>query len=192
MANEIVNKSGVQPVPCDRYVITSSMVLKYLQDQLGFSVGSDFTRWVGVTPEQSYVRMRVVINPKDIMADSNSKDYVDRILESKGAGIQFKDTVINTLKPYTFFGDRYEEISRFAKLSYSSQANLFRIYLRPERIIYDMLSDPATDKVDGTMSILAVQGTSSDTIRWEVAVERKGNNFAAKTDLSMDQIFYRQ
>ena len=55
-----------------------------------------------------------------------------------------------------------------------------------------MLSDPATDKVDGTMSILAVQGTSSDTIRWEVAVERKGNNFAAKTDLSMDQIFYRQ
>ncbi len=214
MANEIVNKSGVQPVPCDRYVITSSMVLKYLQDQLGFSVGSDFTRWVGVTPEQSYVRMRVVINPKDIMADSNSKDYVDRILESKGAGIQFKDTVINTLKPYTYpdnvglvqksqedidrmyligiFGDRYEEISRFAKLSYSSQANLFRIYLRPERIIYDMLSDPATDKVDGTMSILAVQGTSSDTIRWEVAVERKGNNFAAKTDLSMDQIFYRQ
>ena len=102
MANEIVNKSGVQPVPCDRYVITSSMVLKYLQDQLGFSVGSDFTRWVGVTPEQSYVRMRVVINPKDIMADSNSKDYVDRILESKGAGIQFKDTVINTLKPYTY------------------------------------------------------------------------------------------
>ena len=77
-------------------------------------------------------------------------------------------------------------------MSYSQQANLFRLYLRPERIIYDMLSDPATDKVDGTMSILAVAGTSSDTIRWEVAVERNNGTFSSKTDLSMDQIFFRQ
>jgi hypothetical protein len=214
MANVITNKSGVQPVPCDRYVITSSQVIKYLQDQLGFSVGYDFTRWVGVSADQSYVRMRVVFNPKDIIADSASKDYVDKVLEAKGAGLQFKDTVINTLKPYMFpdntglvqksqddidrmyligiFGERYEEILRFAKLSYNQQANLFRLYLRPERIIYDMLADPSTDKVDGTMSILAVAGTSSDTIRWEVAVERNNGAFSSKTDLSMDQIFYRQ
>ena len=214
MAITITNKSGVQPVPCDRYVITSSQVIKYLQDQLGFSVGYDFTRWVGVSADQSYVRMRVVFNPKDLIADTNSTDYVDKVLEASGAGLQFKDTVINTLKPYMFpdntgfvqksqddidrmyligiFGERYEEILRFAKMSYSQQANLFRLYLRPERIIYDMLSDPTTDKVDGTMSILAVAGTSSDTIRWEVAVERNNGTFSSKTDLSMDQIFFRQ
>lgn len=210
---KIVNKAGIQPVPCDRYVITSSQVVKYLQDQLGFTIGYDFTRWVGVSPDHSYVRMRVVFNPKDIMADSKHQDYVDRLLESKGAGMQFKDTVMETLKPFMFpdniglvqasqedidrmyalgiITERYEEIAKFTKLSYCAQANLFRLYLRPERIICDMLANPKTDKVDGNLSIIAVAGTSSDTIRWEVAVERKNTTFAAKTDLSMDQIFYK-
>lgn len=211
---DVINKAGIQPIPCDRYVITASQVVKYLQDQLGFAVGYDFTRWVGVSADNSYVRMRVVFNPKDIIADSSSKDYVDKLLESKGAGMQFKDTIIEALKPYMYpenvgliqnsqedinrlyslgiITERYEEIVRFSKLTYSSEAHLFRLYLRPERIIYDMLSNPDTNKVDGTMSIIAVAGTSSDTIRWEVAVERKTANFSSKTDLSMDQIFFRQ
>ena len=80
--------------------------------------------------------MRVVFNPKDIIADSNSTDYVDKILEASGAGIQFKDTVMTALKPYMFpenlgyaqttqeeadrryvlgiAGDRWEELLRFA------------------------------------------------------------------------------
>ena len=210
----VTNKANIQPIPCDRYVITASQVVKYLQDQLGFSVGYDFTRWVGVSSDQSYVRMRVVFNPKDIVADSNSTDYVDRVLASNGAGLQFKDTVIAALEPYTFpenvaysqktqdetdrmyligiFGDRWEEILRFSKLTYNPQANLFRLYLRPERIIYDMLSDPSTDQVAGNMSIIGVSGTTSDTIRWEVAVERKNTSFETGTNLSMDQIFYKQ
>ena len=209
MANSIANKSGVQPVPCDRYVITSSQVIKYLQDQLGFSVGYDFTRWVGVSPDQSYVRMRVVFNPKDLIADSNSTDYVDKVLEASGAGIQFKDTVINTLKPYMFpdntgfvhksqddidrmyligiFGERYEEILRFAKMSYSQQANLFRLYLRPERIIFDMLKDASTDKIDGEASIVRVAGTTSDTIQWLVIVSNKGKAYTSSLDI--DTIF---
>jgi hypothetical protein len=127
--------------------------------------------------------------------------------------MQFKDTVMSALKPFMFpdntayaqksqddidrmyligiAGDRWEEILRFSKLTYNPQANLFRLYLRPERIIYDMLSDPSKDEVDGNMSILSVAGTTSDTIRWEVAVERKNTAFTAGTDLSMDQIFYR-
>lgn len=211
---DVVNKSGVQPIPCDRYVITASQVIKYLQDQLGFSVGYDFTRWVGVSADNSYVRMRVVFNPKDILTDTKSTDYVDRVLSSTGSGLQFKDTVMSALKPYMFpdniawaqksqddfdrmyligiFGDRWEDILRFSKLTYNPKANLFRLFLRPERIIYDMLSDPTTDEVDGSMSIIAVAGTTSDTIRWEVAVERKNAAFTAGTDLSMDQIFYNK
>lgn len=214
MATAVTNKANIQPIPCDRYVITASQVVKYLQDQLGFNIGYDFTRWVGVATESSYVRMRVVFNPKDIIADTGSGDYVDRILASNGAGMQFKDTVIAALKPFMFpdntayaqksqdevdrmyligiFGDRWEEILRFSKLTYNPKANLFRLYLRPERIIYDMLADPANDEVDGNMSIIAVSGTTSDTIRWEVAVERKNTAFTAGTDLSMDQIFYKQ
>ena len=75
----VVNKAGIQPITCDRYTITASQVVKYLQDQLGFNIGYDFTRWVGVSTNNSYVRMRVVFNPKDIIADSNSTDYVDKI-----------------------------------------------------------------------------------------------------------------
>ena len=98
----VTNKANIQPIPCDRYVITASQVVKYLQDQLGFAVGYDFTRWVGVSTNNSYVRMRVVFNPKDIVADTNSTDYVDRVLSSNGAGLQFKDTVMAALKPYMF------------------------------------------------------------------------------------------
>jgi hypothetical protein len=213
MATTVSNKAGIQPIPCDRYTITASQVVKYLQDQLGFNVGYDFTRWVGVSADQSYVRMRVVFNPKDIVADTSSSDYVDKILAAKGAGIQFKDTVMAALKPYMFpenlgfaqttqdeidrryvlgiAGDRWEELLRFAKLTYNPQAKLFRLYLRPERIIADMLADPATDKIDGNMSITGVSGTTSDTIRWEVSVEKKNSEFVAGSDLSMDQIFYR-
>lgn len=205
------NKADIEPVPCDRYVITSSQVIKYLQDQLGFNVGYDFTRWVGVSVDQSYVRMRVIFNPKDIVASISTSNYVDNLLAQNGAGVQFKDTVINALRPYMYpeniayaqttqeeldrryiigiVGDRWDEIVRFSKLTLNRKANLYRLYLRPERIIADMLSNPSTDKIDGNMKIIAVYGTTSDTIRWEVVVEKKGNSFTSPTALSMDQIF---
>ena len=209
----INNRAGIQPIPTDRYVITSSDVVKYLQDQLTFGVAADFTRWVGVSPDLSYVRMRVVLAPSDIVADTGSKDYVDRVLAANAAGIMFKDTAINALKPFMYpdnvaevrkniedvnrlyqlgvFDDRLNEIIAFSKLNYCREANVFRIFLRPERIIADMLADPSTGKIDGDMSILAVQGTASETIRWEVAVTRNKNAFANNQLMSVDAIFSR-
>lgn len=213
MANTVVNKAGIQPIPTDRYIITTSDVIKFLQDQLTFGVAADFTRWTGVSPDLSYVRMRVVFSPNDIVADTSSKDYVDRVLAENAAGIMFKDTVINTLKPYMYpettsdvrnnpedlqrlyqigvFDNRLDEILVHSKLNYCREANVFRLYLRPERIIADMLTDPNTGKIDGEMSILTVYGTSSETIRWEVAVTKNRNTFAGSNQMSVDAIFNR-
>jgi len=209
----VVNKAGIQPIPTDHYTITGSEVVKYLQDQLGFGVAFDFTRWTGAVPDLSYVRMRVVFNPKDIVVDSTAKDYVDRKLEEYAAGTKFDSDVIETLKPFMYpekinecrnnpedmqrlymlgiLEDRFDEIVRNSKLNYCREANVFRLYLRPERIIEDMLRNPTTNKIDGTMSILGVRGTSSETIRWDVAVTRKPNAFIGNSELSVDAIFNR-
>ena len=211
---DVINKAGIQPIPTDRYIITGSEVTKYLQEQLACNVGYDFTRWTGVSPDCSYVRMRIIYNPKDIVAEtSTSRDYADRKLAEFSAGLMFKDTILEALKPFMYpenvadirnrpddlqrlytigvFDDRLNEIIQHSKLNYCQEANVFRLYLRPERIIADMLADPATDKIDGNMSITGVSGTTSDTIRWEVSVEKKNSEFVAGSDLSMDQIFYR-
>ena len=208
-----VNKAGIQPIPTDNYTITGSEVVKYLQDQLGFGVAFDFTRWTGAVPDLSYVRMRVVFNPKDIVVDSTAKDYVDRKLEEYAAGTKFDADTIEILKPFMYpeninelrnnpedmqrlymlgiLEDRFDEIVRNSKLNYCREANVFRLYLRPERIIEDMLRNPTTNKIDGTMSILGVRGTSSETIRWDVAITRKPNAFIGNSELSVDAIFNR-
>ena len=208
-----MNKANIKPIPTERYVITSSDVIKYLQDQLGFTIACDFTRWTGVSEDHSYVRMRVAFNPDDITAKSTSTDYVERVLSESAAGIRFKDNVINTLRPFMYpktvgdianhpddinrlfqiglYNERLSEIMRYSKLKYSRESNMFLIYLRPERIIVDMLADPSTNKIDGEMSIIAVHGTTSETIRWEIAVTKNKNNFGT-TDISMDALFNRQ
>lgn len=210
----VINKAAIQPIPSDRYMITTSDVQKYLQDELGFEIRCDFTRWTGMSPDKSYVRMRVVLFPDDIIAKRTMDDYADIVLAGAGAGNSFKNTVIDTLTPFMYpdtIGDLYnhpDDIKRLAdmgvyqerlfdivsnaKLNYCREANLFRLYLRPERIITDMLADPKTNKVKGHMDIIGVYGTTSETIRWEVAVTKNKNSFGNINDLNMDAIFDRR
>lgn len=209
----VLNKANIQPIPTDRYSISTSDVIKYLQDQLGIPVAYDFTRWTGITVDHSYVRMRVVFNPDDIIAKTATGDYVDRVLAANAAGINFKDNVIETLTPFMYpdnmheickhpetlnklyqiglFNERLDEVVKFSKLNYCREANVFRLYLRAERIIADMLKNPATNKIDGNMTIIAVRGTTSDTIRWEVAVSKNTNSVMGSSELSLENIFKR-
>lgn len=206
------NKAGVSPVPTDRYVISSTDVAAYLQTQvLGCSIGYDFTRWTGVSPDHSYVRMRAVFAPKDIIATSKTRDYVDKVLEENAAGIQFKSDMIKALEPFMYpsgiinirnhqeeaarlhqyglFGDRLDEVITYSKFTYTKEHNYFLIYLRPERIIADMLADPATNKIDGEFSIIGVNGTTSDTIRWDAEVSRNNGFNMANNGISVDYLF---
>ena len=86
------------------------------------------------------------------------------------------------------YGDNLDEVIRFQKLTHVNEADKCRVYLRPERIIYDMLADPTTNKIDGNMVITNVYGTTSDSIRWEVDVyENTSANKAG--DINIDRLF---
>lgn len=192
MAN---NKSGIKPIPKEEFIITSSDITQYLQNELGFGIDADYMRWTGVTPAKSYVRMRAVFAGKDIVANKQSTDYVDRVLVENGAGLLFNESFTKTIEPFMFpattanllnlpsddpdirrlaeygvIGERLVDIIRFSKLSYLAQNDCFRVYLRPEKIITDMLADPATNKVNGDLVITRVEGVTSESLRWHVEV----------------------
>lgn len=210
--NNVINKAGIQPIPTDTYSITGGDVVKYLQNQLGFApAGYDFTRWTGPDAKYGYVRMRVVFYATDLIAKKTNKDYIDRMLEANASGIAFKSTVINTLKPFMFpdsikdvfahpedlekmarrgiYGERLEEIIQNQSLNLCAETDLFRVYLRPERIIEDMLRDPTTNEIDGNFTILAIHGTTTETIRWEVLINKGRNAFIGDSNISLNALF---
>ena len=138
-----------------------------------------------------------------------NKDFVDRTLNEYSAGMTFKDEVLETLKPFMYpanigdlrnypevlqhlyeygvYGDRLSEIIEFSKLNYSKEAGFFRVYLRPERIITEMLADPNTNEIAGNMAITRVLGDTPETFQWEVQVtEDRG---ISTTGISIDKIF---
>ena len=209
MSTTVNNKAGIKPIPVDQYLITSAMVTDYLTNELGFRPMVDYTRWTGPDATVSYVRMRAVFRPEDIEAKDSATDYASRFLAENNADVKFRDTIINTLTPFMYptnireilsnpantdhlvkrgiAGDRAREILRFAKFDYSRKENLWLLYLRPERIIFDMLKDATTDKIDGEASIVRVAGTTSDTIQWLVIVSNKGKAYTSSLDI--DTIF---
>lgn len=218
----ITNKAGIKRQAVDRYIISSAMVQRYLQNQLGFQVASEFTRWTGVTANHSYVRMRVVINPKDIIAaQPQATGFAERVLQENAAGMMFQDNVMAILRrfmykenmnPNTFtqeelekmynygiVGNNFVEILTKSKLIYEPALKLFHVYLRPEAIIRDMLTDPKSGCVmiedeDGTvcnakLDITGVFGTDSETIRWEVEVSKSNMVNTEIGIIDFDKIF---
>ena len=208
------NKAGIERLPVDRYMISSNEVTVFLQNQLGFTVGVDYTRWTGVTANHSYVRMRVALAPKDILAPKDAAtNYAERVLQQNAAGLQFKKEVMEVLERYMYsknletnirndqeklremytygvYGERLNEILTKGKLSYAPDCGLFRLYLMPDAIVRDMLSDPSTNEVNGALSITGVFGSTSDTIRWEVEVSKGGALTSSEMgSIPLDKIF---
>jgi hypothetical protein len=206
------NKANIERQKIDRYVISSNQVTSYLQNQLGFPIGADFTRWTGVTANHSYVRMRVGIANKDIVAaQTQPHGFVDRVLQNNASGTNFKSNVTAVLKPFMYpedlreilsdpanvqamyqygvYGQRLEEIIKFSQLAYVQDQKMWRLYLRPERIIRDMLSDVDTGEIDGSFAITGVFGTESETIRWEVEITKGGMSNTELGVVSLDKLF---
>jgi hypothetical protein len=206
------NKAKIERQKVDRYVISSNQVTSYLQNQLGFPIGADYTRWTGVTANHSYVRMRVGIANKDIVAQqATPTNFVGRVLQENVAGVTFKDVVRDVLKPFMYpenfgpilsdpvklnemgiyglCGNRLDEVIRFSQLAYVQEQKMWRVYLRPEKIIEDMLSDATTGKIDGSFAITGVFGTESDSIRWEVEITKGGTSNTELGVISLDKLF---
>jgi hypothetical protein len=88
-------------------------------------------------------------------------------------------------------GSKLDELVRYSKLSLTVDQNTgrpyYRVYLRPERILFDGLTNPNTNKIDGTLFIRRIYGKQQEQFR--LLVERVLTNNTVTDDLSVDQIF---
>lgn len=207
--NEFKTKAGVQPLPIVPLAISSTEVEKYFMESiLGVTKGvkCDFTIWTGVSAEDHYVRMRVLMDPSVVLKNEKPEYYGDKILAEHSSLAQVRKDVVEALEPYMFpefngadvanmqrllvmglTGQRIEEIKRYRTLTYISEAGLFGIYLRPEKIIADMLTDPDGIETDRNIECKAF-GTTSETIGWKVVVDRGCKTLISK-DVSFDNFF---
>ena len=164
------NKGQIERRLVDHYTITSGQVTKYLHDQLGFQIATDYTRWTGVHPIFSYVRLRCVIRAQDIEATSaQARNWAERVLSENAAGTQFQDNVIKVLEPFMYptsamgfnlddsrvveklyqygiYGDKLTELVNLSKLRKIPEKGVYILQLRADEIIKDMLKDATSGK----------------------------------------------
>lgn len=211
------NKSNISPIGNLFYYISAGDIMKYLEDTiLGFRVDADFTRWTGIDPAHSYVRMRVIIQAKDIIVTKpdDETDYATRMLHQNQVNYTLDENIVKSLTPFMYpenfnysqispeairhlnelgvIGSKIDEIKKYSRLSLAvdraTGKQYFRVYLRPERIIHDMLTNPETGKLDGEVYIRRVTGESPSEFKWLVEqVVNTGNIISS--DLNIDQIF---
>lgn len=214
-------KAHLKKLPVDHYMISASEVVEHLQNQLGFPIDCDFQLLDNRGPfekplatHKCYVLMRVVIRPEDIRVNDQITGYVDQVLHDTSAGISFKDTVINVLKPFMFpekiadvrnnpqklaefaemglVGEPLEKLMRRPNIFYDRVNNRFGVYLRPEKIIADMCANPDTNKVDGTVSFGFVSDAAGNAaaISWGVNVYHSNIVGAASVGgVTIDAVF---
>ena len=216
MANTEMNKAGWQALPNKFYEISVGDIQKYLEDSvLGFKIACDWERWTGITAFNGYLRMRVVINPKDIEVPDSKNDYVATTMRKFGAERQLDKNVLDALEPFMYppnmnllymeqnramlkhmnelgiVGTKLDELVRYSKLSLTVDPNTgrpyYRVYLRPERILFDGLTNPTTNKIDGSLFIRRIYGKQQEQFR--LLVERVLTNNTVTDDLSVDRIF---
>jgi hypothetical protein len=105
---------------------------------------------------------------------------------------QISPEAIRHLNELGVIGSKIDEIKKYSRLSLAvdraTGKQYFRVYLRPERIIHDMLTNPETGKLDGEVYIRRVTGGSPSEFKWLVEqVVNTGNIISS--DLNIDQIF---
>ena len=104
---ENARKAHLTEIPVRHARISSSDVVEHLAELLGFNFDCDFALWDNradwekpMTTNKCYVIMRAVFRPEDITIRANSADYATQVLMATGAGTQFREDVVETLKPF--------------------------------------------------------------------------------------------
>ncbi len=215
----IETKGNLKSLPVDHFVISSSEVAKYLENQLGFPFDCDFelldnrSEWEKpLNTDKCFVLMRAVFRPEDICVKAVAGDYVDTVLKETGSGMMFKDTVKNTLKEFMFpdnirniqnmpeklqalaqqglCGPKLENLIRRPGLFFDQVNNRFGVYLRPEKIIVDMCKNPATNKLDGVIGFGYVSDASKNAAAISWGVNLYRNMISAPSGgITIDAVF---
>lgn len=208
---ELKTRAGIEPDTFIPVSITTSQVVKYLAESiLGVTSGikCEFTRWTGVTPNDSYVRMRVLL-AEAIVAKTNTSQYAgDRILAEYANITGVREDIVKTLaefvpptridgsdtpnlqRLYTIgvSGNNLEELVRHSKLTYVPEEKVFSIILDPGKIIKHMLADPDTGAEKKFLGNWKVDGTTSETITWKILIDCGSHNVINANE-SFDKFF---
>jgi hypothetical protein len=162
----------------------------------------------------NYAIMRLVMRPEDIIMNEqfggDGSSYASRILNATNSGSQrFKASVIEELKPFVYsrnelltfrqnpelpiaklmagmglFGEELDKLIRHSEFLYNEQIRKFQICLRPERIIADYLTNPDMGKINGTLDILGVGGSSPETVYFDVQISEIDEFEASRIGMS--------
>jgi len=210
------NRSGWQPLPNKFYEVSVGDIQRYLEEEvLGFKVACSWKRWTGISAFAGYLIMRVVINPKDIEIADTANDFVSKTLREVSSERQLNRSVMEALAPFMYpqnmnqiymeqnreklrhmnelgiVGEKLDELVKWSKINYTVDPNTgrpyYRIYLRPERIVFHALTNAETNEIDGTLYIRRIYGTKPEQFR--LLLERVLTNNTVTDDLSVDQIF---
>lgn len=88
-------------------------------------------------------------------------------------------------------GEKLDELVKWSQINYvrdqSTGKDYYRIYLAPEKIVFDGLTNADTGKIDGTLYIRRIYGTKTEQFR--LLVERVLTDNTVTDDLSVDQIY---
>lgn len=205
------NLAGLKPIPVTSYSVSGSDIVKYLTDRLGFTFGYEFGRFPGIIPQLGYTWMRVVFDPKDIQKDAGQpKTIVERAMSDSATGLKFNPEFMEVIKPFMYpqeliqirnnpnhpkaellrchglFGANLDAIVAGMQLTISKPMGYWQLHLMPEKIIGEMLKDPATGEIDGVMKVVESTGDSSDTLRLLVSVSKVS---AFDKSINMSRLF---
>lgn len=215
---------GIDSIPVRLFKISEAEITRYLTNNvLHFPVLASYDRYDGI-PGMPYVIMKVAIPAKYAIErrEVGNSVFADMVRKD-GANTCIKKSLFTDIKPFRFpkyvtdgsilsmpeerdlmirrgvAGDDLINLIKFSKpcVSRDNMNDYVCIYLRPERIIAQMLSDKFTGKAFGDIIIEGIQGgcrhqdtNTTDPIVWDVVLDcRRDPNAIGNYDVDLEVIF---
>lgn len=185
MNMNVNNKSGISPIPVEKYDISEHDIIRYLKDQIGIiNLNFSFIKFHGVAGN-TWVITRMVVPASEVATmSSTNNNVIDRAIAESGRGRQMSEKFLEVIKPFQYpeniaviknnmdmmiqLNKRgaseivVDHMIRYSKPVFTREPHtgmeMYAICLDTGAIIEDMLKDKTTDKVDGSVSITRVTG----------------------------------
>lgn len=218
-------KGEVDSIPIRLFSFSEHDLTRHLMNKvLHCKLQAAYDRYDGI-PGMPYVIMKVVIPASAAIERLEiGNGQIANMIRQDGGNVRFKSSMIKDLRPFRFpkfvsdgsilkmpkerdlmirrgvVGPALEDLIRFSRLCYSTDGanDYVCIFLRPERIIVDMLKDKYSDKQFGEVTIESIKGgqrysdnqTATEPIVWNVVLDcRKDPNMTGTYDVDMEAIF---
>lgn len=165
--------------------IKDDEIIEYLQNKLGSQVYCDFVTWEGLLDRsREFVIMRVVIPGEYMVEDTfdlenmciktDKYDLIKRYMfDTSMLDFLHNPENYTTLAMHGIHGIRRDDLIRHSKLMYNECNNIFMVYLKPDKIIFDILS---LSRQYDCMTIKEVLHCNSSKLTFTVSVDHKKPN----------------